>query len=324
MGFLTQQNQLQVLFCGIGSIGKRHLINLHTLCKQNDINLTVHALRHTGASGKVRNLDSDIESLVDAQFTWHDISKLPHYDVIYITNPTSDHYKAMNLLKGKTNSWFIEKPIFENTQYNINDCICESQKAYIAAPMRFCKTMIELKKILPQLKVYSARVICSSYLPSWRANTDYRDTYSAHKSMGGGVTIDLIHEWDYLNDLFGMPQQVYNFKGKYSHLEIDSDDISIYIAKYSNMLCEVHLDYFGRGYERKIELLCENGTVVADFGKGTLKLEDGNILDYNEDVNERYIRETQYFLNYIFGDDKNSINTPQNALAVLKLSMADK
>ena len=52
-------------------------------------------------------------------------------------------------------------------------------------------------------KVYSARAISSSYLPDWRPGQDYRTTYSAHKDMGGGVSIDLIHEWDYLSWLFG-------------------------------------------------------------------------------------------------------------------------
>ena len=110
--------------------------------------------------------------------------------------------------------------------------------------------MLALKDLLPTLHPYCARVICSSYLPDWRPGVDYRTVYSAHKALGGGVTIDLIHEWDYLVDLFGVPQQLYNFKGTYSDLEIDSDDLSVYIAKYPTLLAEVHLDYFGRGYRR--------------------------------------------------------------------------
>ena len=68
------------------------------------------------------------------------------------------------------------------------------------------------QEALPALSVYSARVLCSSYLPGWRPGVDYRTVYSAHKDMGGGVTIDLIHEWDYLVELFGKPEKMYNFK----------------------------------------------------------------------------------------------------------------
>ena len=44
---------------------------------------------------------------------------------------------------------------------------------------------------------------------------DHRTVYSARKALGGGVTIDLIHEWDYLVELFGVPEKLYTFKGTY-------------------------------------------------------------------------------------------------------------
>ncbi|WP_298654045.1 Gfo/Idh/MocA family oxidoreductase, partial [uncultured Proteiniphilum sp.] len=61
--------------------------------------------------------------------------------------------------------------------------------------------------------------------PDWRPNTDYKKSYSAKKEEGGGVSIDLIHEWDYLIYLFGFPQEVYNLQGKFSHLDINSEDL---------------------------------------------------------------------------------------------------
>ena len=142
-------------------------------------------------------------------------------------------------------------------------------------------------------------------------------------TLGGGVTIDLIHEWDYLVDLFGVPQQLYNFKGTYSDLEIDSDDLSVYIAKYPTLLAEVHLDYFGRGYRRSIELFCRDGSYLADFGAGTLTLPDGTVQHYEEDVNRRYEREIEYFTDYALGDEQQSCNPPALALDVLKLTLGE-
>lgn len=183
--------------------------------------------------------------------------------------------------------------------------------------------MLALKEELPRLKPYSARVICSSYLPDWRPGVDYRTVYSAHREMGGGVTIDLIHEWDYLVELFGVPSQVYNLKGTFSHLEIDSDDLSVYIARYPGLLAEVHLDYFGRTYRRSIELFCENGTVTADFGAGTLTLEDGTVRRYEEPVNRRYEREMEYFVDYARNGTGESVNPPRTALEVLALTQGE-
>ena len=77
-----------------------------------------------------------------------------------------------------------------------------------------------------------------------------------------GVSIDLIHEWDYLTWLFGFPDEVCNFRGKYSDLEIDSDDHSVYIAKYPDKQISLSLDYFGRIERREIELSTPTGSAI--------------------------------------------------------------
>ncbi len=307
---------MNVLFVGLGSIGTRHLNNLHAVAKQKNIPVQAWALR----SSK-RALPEETRALLAGE--WEALPEDAHFDAAFITNPTHLHFDTLKMLRGKADALFIEKPIFEATDRVLSECLAPGQKAYVAAPMRWCGTMLALKKLLPKLSVYSARVICSSYLPDWRPNVDYRTVYSAHKDMGGGVTIDLIHEWDYLMELFGKPEQVHNFKGTYSHLEIDSDDLSVYIAKYPKLLCEVHLDYFGREYRRSIELFCKEGTVTADFGAGTLTLEDGTVTEYPEPVNERYLREMAYFLDYAQSEAKESVNTPETALDVLKLTLGE-
>lgn len=310
------------LFIGLGSIGTRHLKNLHAICRNQGLTLVAHALR----SDPHRPLRPGVAELLATQFTTlEDQAALPRYDMAFITNPTSLHAAALELVRGRAGALFIEKPIFsaEETGRNLADLLPAGQKAYVAAPMRWCGAMLALKKHLPELHPYCARVICSSYLPDWRPGVDYRTVYSAHKAMGGGVTIDLIHEWDYLVELFGKPEALYNLRGQYSELEIDSDDVSLYIAKYPHLLAEVHLDYFGRGYRRSIELFCPSGSAVADFGAGALTLPDGAVEDCREDVNQRYIREMEYFLHYALAGEGDSLNTPATALDVLKLTLGE-
>ena len=235
---------MEVLFVGLGSIGTRHLRNLFEMAKEKGLEVQADALRSS-----LRPLPPDVEGLLRAQYVSYD--QLGHYDAAFITNPTHLHAHTLAELAGKVDCFFIEKPIFEGTGYDLEQLgLGSGQKAYVAAPMRWCGTFLALKERMPDLKPYSARVICSSYLPDWRPGVDYRTVYSAHKEMGGGVTIDLIHEWDYLVDLFGAPLEMHNFRGTYSHLEIDSDDLSVYIARYPSLLAEVHLDYFGRTYRR--------------------------------------------------------------------------
>lgn len=308
---------MEVLFVGLGSIGTRHLRNLFEVAKEKGIQVQADALRSS-----MRPLAEDVEGLLRAQYVSYD--QLGHYDAAFITNPTHLHAHTLAELAGKVDCFFIEKPIFEGTGYDLAQLgLGPDQKAYVAAPMRWCGTFLALKERVPDLKPYSVRVICSSYLPDWRPGVDYRTVYSAHKEMGGGVTIDLIHEWDYLVDLFGAPLEAYNFKGTYSHLEIDSDDLSVYIARYSSLLAEVHLDYFGRTYRRTIELFCKEGTVTADFGAGTLTLENGEVIHCEEPVNQRYLREMAYFLDYACKGEGESINSPAMAQKVLGLTLGE-
>lgn len=313
---------LTALFIGLGSIGTRHLHNLTLLAEDGAV---VHALR----SDLSRPLREGVAEKLAAQFnSLEDPQALPHYDVAFITNPTSLHAEALRLLKGRAGALFIEKPIFsaEETGIDLSELLAPGQKAYVAAPMRWSAVMLALKEWLaanPALKPYSARVICSSYLPGWRPGVDYRTVYSAHREMGGGVTIDLIHEWDYMVGLFGKPVELHNFKGTYSELEVDSDDLSIYIARWPRMLAEVHLDYFGRTYRRSIELFTPAGTVTADFGAATLTLPDGTVREYKETTDAWYKREMTYFLDYAAHGTGPSVNSPEEALDVLKLTLGE-
>ena len=99
--------------------------------------------------------------------------------------------------------------------------------------------------------------------------------------------------------------------------------VSLYIARYPHLLAEVHLDYFGRGYRRSIELFCPEGSLVADFGAGTLTWPDGRVDRYEEPVNARYLREMDAFLDYALGAGGVSPNPPADALDVLKLTLGE-
>lgn len=313
---------LSVLFIGLGSIGTRHLRNLDHLCQERGIKLYVDALRHdlrvplrSGVEELLRNQLLDLD----------DDDALPHYDIAFVTNPTALHRETLEQVKNRAGALFIEKPIVSRDQIygSIQKITNPGQKAYVAAPMRWSKVFMETKDYLdehPDKRPFCARAISSSYLPDWRPGVDYRTVYSANEDMGGGVDIDLIHEWDYLVYLFGMPEKTYNFKGKYSDLEINSNDLSIYIARYPQLLAELHLDYFGRQRKRTLELYFADGTLTADFIENRITFPDGSVEVYEETTNDWYLKEMDYFLDYVLFLDGESINPPAEALNVLEIS----
>ena len=307
---------VKVCFVGIGSIAKRHIRNLHQICNELRIDLTVDALRR-----KNSDVSDKLEYISNTYYTSDELPK--DYDVIFLTNPTEYHVQSLIQLHNNEKHFFIEKPVASLDTIGLleNFKMRSDSVYYVACPLRYTDVIQYLKSNIDDKKVNSIRVISSSYLPDWRPGIDYRKTYSAHKNLGGGVSIDLIHEWDYLSFLFGLPDEVKSFIGKVSNLEIDSDDFAVYIAKYSdNMIAELHLDYFGRKTIRKIEIYTDKDTIVGDLIAGEVRyLKSGEIVKLQSDRDIYQKRELRHFIGLINGkiDEYNDVG---NAIKVLKLT----
>lgn len=311
---------LNVCFIGLGSIGTRHLKNLVGLSEQRNMELNIDALR----SDIGKTLDYRIKK--EIRCIYHNYKDIPdNYDVIFITNPTSLHYKTLLEVKNKAKNFFIEKPVFHTSNINLHPLSFQrNQAVYVACPMRYENTIQYIKQNIDLSDVFCARAICSSYLPDWRPGIDYRKSYSAHKEMGGGVSIDLIHEWDYLCYLLGVPKQVYSLIQKKSDLEIDSDDIAVYIGKNENCIFEIHLDYFGREEIRQLQLFKKDTTISVDLLKGTIRdSKQQKEIKLYEQRNEYQVRELSYFLDMIEGKVKNT-NDMMNALKILRIAEREK
>ncbi|UGB30424.1 Gfo/Idh/MocA family oxidoreductase [Metabacillus sp. B2-18] len=302
---------------GLGSIGCRHIFNIKRVLEERNITYSIDLFR-SSRTGK--EMDEEIEKIINK--IYYDYENVQnYYDIIYVTNPTHLHFDTIKRFSSKTKHMFIEKPVFDRTDLSLDDLpLKEEGIYYVACPLRYTNVIEYLKNEYDLKKVYCARVICSSYLPAWRPHVDYRVTYSAIKEQGGGVSIDLIHEWDYINYLFGLPEQVLNIRGKYSNLEINSDDLSIYIGKYQKMAVEVHLDYFGREPIREIQLFTEEETIVGDLLKSEVRfLSSGRKLSFNETRNDYQLKEMAHFFNVIEGKKEND-NDLRMALQTLKIA----
>lgn len=312
---------MKVCMIGLGSIGRRHIHNLAEELKRRNIEFQIDALR----SGK-KKLSDELDSMICTQY--YQISDMPEdYDIVFVTNPTSLHYDTIQKVIGKTKHIFIEKPVFETTRYDIKTMPLKKDGIYyVACPMRHKSIMKYIKKeIIERERIVAARIISTSYLPSWRKEIDYRSVYSARESLGGGVTRDLIHEWDYAVYLFGMPDRVLHMKEHMSRLEIDSDDISIYIARYPEMLLEMHLDYIGHKTERILQLFTDDRRIDADFISDTICEYVNNKLAGEKKFasEDCYKKEMEYFLSCIEKKQDN-MNTISNAYQVLKIAMTEE
>lgn len=304
---------MKICFIGVGSIASRHIKNIFSLYKES---VKIDVLR----SGNGKPLQEDINKIVSNTYFSYD--ELPFgYDVIFITNPTKFHYESLKILKDHANHFFIEKPVFELGTEDLTALnLREDSVYYVACPLRYTRVIQYLKENIDFNNVYSLRCISSSYLPDWRSGTDYRKTYSARKELGGGVSIDLIHEWDYICYLVGFPKKVYSFASHKSNLEINSDDLAVYIADYPDKMVEVHLDYFGRKAIRKIELFMKDDTIEADLiNQKVIFRRSEKVIEFAECRDSYQQRELIHFFDIIKKKVSND-NSIEDACRTLRLT----
>ena len=307
-------NSLKICFIGVGSIAKRHINNLRMIADQRKIDLTVEALR--------RDVNVEEEQKLKIVKSYKDYKDLSDdYDVIFITNPTEFHMETLQKVLNKSKSFFIEKPLasVKNIDQVKKFIFPQGRVYYVACPLRYTKVLQYLKKYIETKRVIGARCISSSYLPDWRPGKDYRDTYSAHRELGGGVSIDLIHEWDYIKFLFGMPEKIIYWNGKKSYLDVDCEDVALYVAEYENMFIELHLDYFGRSSIREIMIFTDEDTVIGDLINSKITfLKEKKVVEFREERDSYQIAELEHFLDIL--DGKGSDNSIEDAYQTIQLT----
>lgn len=306
--------EYKIAICGLGSIGKRHLRNTVRYLQEHDCTFQIDAVR----SGTGGALEEDIACYLSREYTYEDVLT-EDYDIIFITNPTSMHGESIMRYQNCTKSMFIEKPVLDSTDYDLTglrkELIC-----YVACPLRYTRSLQYVKGHIDCSQAYSVRAICSTYLPNWHPGEDYRKSYSAHKDMGGGVAIDLIHEWDYLVWLFGRPDKVVGINRKISELEIDSEDIAAYIGCSDSTIYELHLDYFGKEEKRNLEIYLPTETVTVDLRKGVIHFgKTQKDIVVHEERDEYQRKELEHFFDIIEGRCSND-NDIREAMRTLELA----
>lgn len=306
-----------IAFVGLGSIGTRHLNNVRTFLDARGDTYTIDLYRH--------KLQDCLPDGVHMQYLYgEELSDKQQYDIVFVTNPTSMHEEAVRKFIGHARTFFIEKPVFGTSDVD-EELLSQLDGIpnYVACPLRYNPVLQYVHEYGLCKDAIAVRAICSSYLPEWRPNTDYRQCYSAHRDMGGGVGIDLIHEWDYLTWLLGMPEESHSIQTKISNLEIDSDDIAIYIAKTKNTSIEVHLDYFGRKLIRQLEIFLPDDTIRCDLIQGSITyLRSGEQLQLDAERNAFQMKEIAHFFDIV---DKKIVtdSSARHAVLVLKIAKGD-
>lgn len=246
----------RALVVGYGSIGARHASVLASL------ECAVAVVSSRGAVSAYPAY-SDLVKGIDA----HD----PSY--VVIANETASHRAALEIVAsaGFEGTVVVEKPLFEAPAK-----LPENRfgGGFVAYNLRYHPLFDELASALGSETPIAAHAYVGQYLPTWRPSRDYRTSYSARISRGGGVLRDLSHELDYSTWLFGEWSTATAMGGHVSDLEIETDDVYSILLKTSRCPhVTVHMNYLDRVPRRTLRVITNAHTYVADLRNGTFSVD---------------------------------------------------
>lgn len=147
------------------------------------------------------------------------------------------------------------------------------RKVFIGCTLRFSESLNTLRELLGQVgRLHDVRIECQSYLPQWRPDRPYRESYSA-RADEGGVLRDLIHEIDYAGWLFGWPTALQANVRNIERLGIEADEAAdLFWEAPSGCAVSLRLDYLSQPSRRRLRVSGEHGTLEWDGVEGTVTL----------------------------------------------------
>ena len=285
------------LIFGGGSIGKRHLNNLFTLGEKE-----LFCYKRT--YDKQFEMDYHCKVIT----SYNEMKELKP-DVLYACNPTSLHHNVLLWAQELEAHIFMEKPL-TNNEHNLNIGLQQWDKQkvfFIGFVMRY-HPLVEIikEKLLKKVigDVFSAGFEFGSYLPNWHPNENYKESYAAIKSLGGGVINTITHELDLMFNFFGVPESVIAAKVNLNYLQIDVEELCESIFKYPWGFTTLHLDFLQKDYYRQIKIIGTEGKIIWNWRDNSMRIERYNepkeIIELkNTDINQLYLDELTDFLHLI-------------------------
>lgn len=309
---------MKIAVLGCGSIGKRHLANLgelggHELGAFDPF--AVPALPGVKALSSLREV-----------WEWKP-------EVVLVAAPTAEHFELALAAARQGCHLFIEKPL-SFTLDGIHELTQEIEKrgliSMVGCNMRFHfgpKTVHQQIESGVIGEILSARVQCGSFLPDWRPQTDYRQSYSASTESGGAI-LDCIHELDLALWHFGPAHLIAAAHLPARSIGLETDGLAELLLRHeSGTLSSVHLNFVQRDYSRRCEIIGTLGTLRWEFFSNRVEIygEDGELVEMlvapsDYELNQMYLDEMECFLGAIT-TGQTAPNPVSEAAATLQIAL---
>jgi len=253
--------RVKIVICGFGSSGRRFLSLVKSWNPLADILVYSSQVLEPVGHRATKNLD--------------DVTAFDP-DLAIVCGSATARVEVITALTPTLRGLFVEKPVAADLRdaeamlSTVDHLDCVVQVGY---NLRFSESLRDFKRRVTTEElgaVHSVRVETGQFLPTWRPQRDYQSTVSAQAARGGGVLLELSHEIDYVQWIWGPIEWVSAFTGLQSELEIDVEDTAHLVVGFppernkKQIVGQLNLDFVRHDHRRTVTALCANGSLRWD------------------------------------------------------------
>ncbi len=318
---------MKILIVGSGSIGMRHLKNCLAL-SCNDITVVSRNKTTITDFNNIKVCNSIKNAFLNNQV----------YDAAIVATPSSLHIEnTIELITKGVKKIYVEKPVSSTLDftYDLVKLVNKNKVIiFVGYDLKFDPGLNKVKQLLDNKtigNIISVQAEVGQYLPDWRKGTNYKEGMSAKVNLGGGVMLDLIHEFDYLQWLLGTYKKIVGFNKKIEHLDIETEGIAVTIFETNKgVLGMLSLDYIQKELNRNAKFIGDFGTITWNYVTAQVKWkshtdDNWNNFDYQDfDRNDRFIMIMNAFLKASSHDFDSRLTGLEESLVSLKAVIDSK
>ena len=313
---------MKIILIGLGSIGKRHLRNIIRL-GYNDICIVSRAGVLPEEFNSLKVYSTINQAIADKEF-----------DAAIICSPTAQHITQLKkILEVGIKNIYLEKPVSHKYD-EIEEVNLLMQKnnsrVMVGFDMHYDLGLLHVKKLLDNNtigNIISINAQVGQYLPDWRPHEDYSSGMSAKKETGGGVMLDLVHEFDYLQWLIGKPTLIASLNTNSGSLNIETEDVAEVLVQFENgVIGTIHLDYLQPKLVRNCMVTGSKGSIFWNLvdSKVIWILQDKTEHEFNYTGFERNDRFINIMKDFLLKKDNYQTTSFLKGLKSLQMVLAAK